>query len=163
MTRWVHVPDWSPGDACPCGCGVIAAKLNRFGHAHRVCGDLELGAERICRECLGRNANARGHRKQSKVLKDAAGAVGVRMDRAPTNEEHARLGFWHIESKSGTSIPQTLRGAYVRHAEKQAQNAAEGVAAWAVVFVMPDGSRRFWCDYEAMLRYMARVEGEEGR
>jgi hypothetical protein len=83
------------------------------------------------------------------------------MDRAPANEEFARFPFWHIESKSGSSMPKTLAGSFVRHAERQAEKAADGVASgWAVVFTLPDGARRLWCDYETFLRYVREKEGE---
>lgn len=148
------VPGWLPGNPCPCDderCTVIAFKLNRFGHSSRTC---------ICRSCTGRKANTRGHTKQARALKDAAAALGVRMDRAPSNEEHARLGDWHFEVKSGAQIPKTLDGAFMRHAERQAEIAADGVARYhGVVLDLPGGKRKLVVDYDAFLRYVAEQGG----
>lgn len=83
------------------------------------------------------------------------------MRRAPTNEEWARFPFWHYESKSGERVPKALGGTFVRHAERQAELAAEGVArGWAVVFTLPDGRRRLWCDFETFLRFVSETEGD---
>lgn len=144
------VPGWLPGHPCPCpeeSCDAVAFKLNRFGHGSRVC---------RCRVCIGRRANSAGHRKQAKVLKDMAVASGRRMDRAPSNEEFARFPWFAIEVKSGTQVPMGVRGSVVERWERQVKNAAEGThPAWALVFVFPDGRRRFYCDYDDMLRYLA--------
>lgn len=149
------VPDWQPGLPCPCGyegCGVVCFKLNRFGHGSQVC---------KCRQCQGRNANRRGKDKQSRALKEMAVALGRPMDRAPTHEEHARLGEISIEVKSGRQIPATLDGAFVRHAERQAEKSAEGLTRyWAVVYDMPEGKRKLMMDYDQFIKYVEELRHE---
>lgn len=163
------VAGWQPGMECPCGqldgppggCGVTAFKLGRNGHASKICGSRTDGARQVCAACAGSRATRTGHKKQDKVLLDMAKASGVRMSKAPTNEERARFPWWHLESKSGESMPRSLFGPFMRRAERQADHAAQGVAqGWAVVFTLPDGSRRIWADYETFLRYVGENTGE---
>lgn len=150
------VADWLPGMPCPCGyegCKVTAFKLNRFGHGSQVC---------RCRQCKGRQSNSRGKAKQARALKEMAAALGRPMDRAPTHEEHARLGDWHFEVKSGAQIPKTFDGAFMRHAERQAEKAADGVTRfYGVVLDLPSGKRKLVIDYDMFLRYVAERREEE--
>jgi hypothetical protein len=143
---------WAPFSACPCGsCSVVSGKLSvRTGHV-RGC---------ACRSCLGRRSRAKGHRAQSRVLKDAAKAEGTSMEIAPTHEEQARL-LVHYESKSGNEIPKGLRGDIMRHWEEQASNFAHRQTPrrkWALVFTMPGGQRRIFMDYAEWLELVSELQ-----
>ena len=141
--------EWHPLDPCPCEidtCTVRSLKLNRRAHA--------LGC--ICRECRGSRATKTGHRIQREVQAGVAKAQGLKV--VPRNDEEklaGRLGWHHIEVKSGTSLPRCLSGAPMRRIERQALLAAEGVArGWLVVFELPDGRRRIWGDYDEFLKFL---------
>jgi hypothetical protein len=138
---------------CPClSCDIVGTKLAK------VSGHL-VGC--ACISCRNRNNRSRGHRKQSRVLKDAARAEGTSMLIAPTHEEQAKL-LLHYESKSGTSLPKGMSGAMMASYEKQARDFAEFKCVpsrkWALVFTFPSGKRRIWMDYEQFLALVSEIQ-----
>lgn len=89
-------PPWTNWPACPCGCGVEALKLTKFGHV--------VGCS--CRSCIGRRNRSKGQRAQAKAHR-ALGGTGF----TPTNEESARPYQVEVtvfpEVKTGQQIPAT--------------------------------------------------------
>lgn len=87
---------------------------------------------------------------------DLARAQGLKV--TPTHHEErlaGRLGYFHTEVKSGSSLPKALSGDPIRRMERQAELAAEGVArGWLVVFELPDGRRRIWGDFDQFTRFL---------
>ena len=141
---------------CPCrdpACTAIGTKLSRkTGHL----------VDCNCPPCRGLAANRGGHRKQDRILVDAAKAEGRRRFRAPTNEEDANL-LVHYESKSGTSLPRAFTGDTIRHHETQARSRAHRHVPhrkWALVYTMDSGERRIWMDFDEFLTLVSEIHDE---
>ena len=149
---WRGALPWPGFPMCPCGCDAEGMKLQLRHDRHLV------GCE--CSSCRGRRNRRSGHKKQARVLKDAAKAEGWTMEIAPTHEEQARL-LVHYESKAGDQIPKGLRGDTMRKWEQQASNFAHRQTPrrkWALVFTMPGGGRRIWMDYEEWLGLVSELQ-----
>lgn len=88
---------WEAWPACPCGCGVDALKLTKYGHV--------IGC--ACRSCIGRRSQRAGKRAQAKGHR-ALGGQGF----TPSNEESARPYQIEVtvmpEHKTGQQVPATF-------------------------------------------------------